>query len=120
MTSAPKRAMSKREAPAAMSSMAQQARPMGMGQREFLRTQFSRGTIKAKCGPITHPLSTINFPPSFRRGEDGFVQVEGIGHALAVGFEGFRRGIHPQIAVATVCVLPALVPIDAGFDVRVF
>ena len=40
MTSAPNRAMSKRLAPAAMSSMAQQARPIGIGQSEFLRIQF--------------------------------------------------------------------------------
>ena len=40
MTSAPKRAMSKRAAPAAMSSMAQQARPIGMGQSELLRIQL--------------------------------------------------------------------------------
>jgi hypothetical protein len=40
MTSAPKREMSKREELAAMSSMAQQASPMGMGQRELLRIQL--------------------------------------------------------------------------------
>ena len=40
MTSAPKRAMSKRAAPAAISSMAQQARPIGMGQSELLRIQL--------------------------------------------------------------------------------
>ncbi len=40
MTSMPKREMSKREEAVAMSSMAQQARPMGMGQREFLRIQL--------------------------------------------------------------------------------
>ena len=34
MTSMPKREMSKREPPEAMSSMAQQARPMGIGQTE--------------------------------------------------------------------------------------
>src|SRR5438034_3210623 len=41
MTSAPKRAISKRLAPAAINSIAQQARPIGIGQREFLRNQFS-------------------------------------------------------------------------------
>src|ERR1700733_13786220 len=40
MTSAPKRAMSNRAQEAAMSSIAQQARPMGMGQSEFLRIQL--------------------------------------------------------------------------------
>ena len=40
-TSAPKRAMSKRDAPIDIISMAQQARPKVMGQIEFLRTQFT-------------------------------------------------------------------------------
>src|SRR2546423_12965312 len=40
-TSAPKRAISKREAPMAIISMAQQARPKVMGQMELLRTQFT-------------------------------------------------------------------------------
>ena len=40
MTSEPKREISNRLAPAAINSMAQQARPMGIGQREFLRNQF--------------------------------------------------------------------------------
>src|SRR6266496_6341576 len=40
ITSDPKREISNRLAPAAMSSIAQQARPIGIGQREFLRNQF--------------------------------------------------------------------------------
>src|SRR6266404_5368263 len=40
-TSAPKRAMSKREAPIDIISMAQQARPKVMGQIEFLRIQLT-------------------------------------------------------------------------------
>jgi hypothetical protein len=40
MTSAPKREISKREDEAAMSSIAQQARPIGIGQREWLRIQL--------------------------------------------------------------------------------
>jgi len=40
ITSAPNRAMSDRAQEAAMSSIAQQARPMGMGQSEFFRIQF--------------------------------------------------------------------------------
>ena len=40
MTSAPNREMSYRLAPAAINSIAQQARPMGMGQSEFFRIQF--------------------------------------------------------------------------------
>jgi len=46
MTSMPKREMSKREPPAAMSSMAQQARPMGIGHTEWLRTQFTTASAR--------------------------------------------------------------------------
>jgi hypothetical protein len=40
ITSAPKRAMSKRDEAEPISSMAQQARPIGMGQSEFFRIQL--------------------------------------------------------------------------------
>src|SRR5215813_7403589 len=40
-TSAPKRAMSKRDAPMDIISMAQQARPNVIGQMEFLRIQLT-------------------------------------------------------------------------------
>jgi hypothetical protein len=40
MTSAPKRAMSKRLAATAISSMAQQARPIGIGHIELVRIQL--------------------------------------------------------------------------------
>jgi hypothetical protein len=40
-TSAPKRAISKREAPIDIISIAQQARPKVIGQIEFLRIQFT-------------------------------------------------------------------------------
>ncbi len=40
-TSAPKRAMSKRDAPMDIISMAQQAKPKVMGHTEFLRTQLT-------------------------------------------------------------------------------
>ena len=52
MTSAPKREMSNRELADAMSSMAQQASPMGMGQSEFLRIQFMAASSWVK---ITFP-----------------------------------------------------------------
>ena len=52
MTSAPKREMSKRELAEAISSMAQQASPMGMGQSEFLRIQFMAASSWVK---ITFP-----------------------------------------------------------------
>src|SRR5437870_12469630 len=48
ITSAPKRAMSKRDAAAAINSIAQQARPIGIGQSEFLRTQFSAASKRVK------------------------------------------------------------------------
>ena len=48
ITSAPKRDMSKREAAVAINSMAQQASPMGIGQREFLRTQLSAASKRVK------------------------------------------------------------------------
>jgi len=38
---------------------------------------------------------------------------------LAVGFEAVGRGIHAEVAVAAVVILPPLVPEDAGFDVRI-
>ena len=48
MTSAPKRAMSKRLLAAAINSMAQHARPMGIGHREFLRIQFMAASMVVK------------------------------------------------------------------------
>src|SRR5271165_3772812 len=50
-TSAPKRAMSKRDAPMDIISMAQQARPKVIGQIEFLRTQFTTASIEAITMP---------------------------------------------------------------------
>ena len=46
MTSMPKREMSKRLAPVAINSMAQQARPIGIGQMEFLRNQFRAASTR--------------------------------------------------------------------------
>src|SRR5947209_18563598 len=48
ITSAPNREMSNRDAAVAISSIAQQARPIGIGQREFLRTQFSAASNRVK------------------------------------------------------------------------
>jgi hypothetical protein len=48
MTSAPKRAMSKRDAAVAINSIAQQASPIGMGQSEFFRTQLSAASKRVK------------------------------------------------------------------------
>src|SRR5438876_2356771 len=52
MTSAPNREMSKRDAAVAINSIAQQARPIGIGQSEFLRTQFRAASKRVK---ITFP-----------------------------------------------------------------
>ena len=46
MTSDPNREISNRLAPAAMSSIAQQASPIGIGQSEFLRNQFSAASSR--------------------------------------------------------------------------
>src|SRR5579859_4302268 len=50
-TSAPKRAMSKRDAPMAIISMAQQAKPKVMGQMELLRHQFTAQSSEVKMIP---------------------------------------------------------------------
>jgi hypothetical protein len=52
ITSAPNRAMSKRDAAAAINSIAQHARPIGIGHSEFLRTQLSAASKRVK---ITFP-----------------------------------------------------------------
>ena len=61
MTSAPKRAMSNRLDPAAIYSMAQQASPIGMGQREFLRNQFNTASTLVT---ITSPSILVLYPTS--------------------------------------------------------
>jgi hypothetical protein len=48
ITSAPNREMSNREAAVAISSIAQQARPMGIGQSEFFRIQFIAASTRVK------------------------------------------------------------------------
>src|SRR5215813_1482340 len=50
-TSAPKRAISKRDAPIDIISIAQQARPKVIGQMEFLRTQFTTLSSEARITP---------------------------------------------------------------------
>src|SRR5688572_29586890 len=52
MTSAPKRAMSNRLEAVAISSMAQQARPMGIGHMEFVRSQL---TAESSRVTVTSP-----------------------------------------------------------------
>jgi hypothetical protein len=48
ITSAPKREMSKRDAPVAINSIAQHARPIGIGQSEFFRIQFIAESRRVK------------------------------------------------------------------------
>src|SRR5207248_3058013 len=56
-TSAPKRAMSKRDAPMAIISMAQQARPKVMDQMEFLRAQLMALSRVVRMSPSGWPPS---------------------------------------------------------------
>src|SRR2546421_6202905 len=56
-TSAPKRAMSKRDAPIDIISMAQQAKPKVIGQMEFLRVQFT-----AESRVVSTTPSGVGFP----------------------------------------------------------
>src|SRR5437588_1954789 len=48
ITSAPNLAMSNRDAAVAINSIAQQARPIGIGQSEFLRTQLKAASSRVK------------------------------------------------------------------------
>ena len=50
-TSAPKRAISKRDAPIDIISMAQQARPKVIGQMEFLRIQLTAESSVVRTTP---------------------------------------------------------------------
>src|SRR5439155_2112344 len=58
-TSAPKRAMSKRDADMDIISMAQQARPKLMGQRDDLRAQFTDWSSLVKIRPSTLIASLV-------------------------------------------------------------
>jgi hypothetical protein len=52
ITSEPKREISNRLAPTAINSMAQQAKPMGMGQTELARNQFkAASTVVTTTSP---------------------------------------------------------------------
>src|SRR5580704_14126828 len=55
-TSAPKRAISKRDAPIDIISMAQQARPKVIGQMEFLRIQLTVESSVVMTMPRGHRL----------------------------------------------------------------
>src|SRR5207237_10910923 len=48
ITSAPNREISNRESAVAINSIAQQARPIGIGQSEFCRTQFRAASSRVK------------------------------------------------------------------------
>jgi len=74
ITSEPKREMSKRLAPAAINSIAQQARPIGMGQREFFRNQFRAASKRVTTTSPSTPASpsaavlTPSIPPTSSSG----------------------------------------------------
>src|SRR2546422_11653660 len=59
-TSAPKRAMSKRDADMDIISMAQQARPKLMGQSDYLRAQFTAWSSLVKIR-LSKPVATFAF-----------------------------------------------------------
>ena len=48
MTSAPNREISNRDEAVAINSMAQQARPIGIGHNEFFRIQFMAASTRVK------------------------------------------------------------------------
>src|SRR6516225_5808827 len=61
MTSEPKREISNRLAPAAINSMAQQAKPIGIGQTEFFRNQLSAASTRVT---MTSPSILESYPIS--------------------------------------------------------
>src|ERR1700737_2862801 len=77
-TSAPKRAISNREAPIDIISIAQQAKPNVIGQIEFLRIQFTAlssvvrttpsgaGFPKVRSLTARFPFSRVTYGPKFR------------------------------------------------------
>src|SRR5437660_12296996 len=64
-TSAPKRAMSKREAPIDIISMAQQANPNVMGQIEFLRIQLTAESRVVRTTPSGVGLPKVSSLTTF-------------------------------------------------------
>src|SRR5438105_2553224 len=81
-TSAPKRAISKREAPMAIISMAQQARPNVMGQMELLRTQFTALSSVVRMRPsggsspnvtVRMRLASCSLPTVFSKRSSPFI-----------------------------------------------
>ena len=77
-TSAPKRAMSNRAADIDIISMAQQARPKDIGQRDDLRAQFTALSSLAKISPS--------------KPEDSFVDLRS--GATVVLWHGFRQAFN--------------------------
>ena len=57
ITSMPNREISKREPPAAISSIAQQASPIGIGQTEFFRIQLITASARVT---ITSPSTLLS------------------------------------------------------------
>src|SRR5438477_8825712 len=86
ITSAPNRAMSNRDAAVAINSIAQQARPIGIGQSEFFRTQFRAASSRVK---ITLPSILESWATA---------RVSGIGNSTVVlhGRKGKRLHTQPD------------------------
>src|SRR5436853_7341848 len=72
ITSAPNRAISKRDAAVAINSIAQQARPIGIGQSEFLRTQLKAALSWVK---ITLPSILESYAVAWLSGIAGNTNV---------------------------------------------
>src|SRR5438105_3487958 len=81
-TSAPKRAISKREAPMAIISMAQQAKPNVIGQMELLRTQFTALSSVVRMRPsggsspkvtVRMRLASCSLPTVFSKRSSPFI-----------------------------------------------
>src|SRR5882762_10379095 len=91
-TSAPKRAISKREADIDIISMAQQARPNDMGQMEFLRAQLIAlpsevVTMPSESRPSSKPAS------SMRANRSGGPLARGVSSMILSSHE---RGVGPK------------------------
>src|SRR5215469_3936016 len=81
ITSAPKRAMSYREQAVAIISIAQHARPIGMGQSEFLRIQLIHASSREK----------MTFPSTLESYAAGAI----VAMELAYGWGSQRQEVFP-------------------------
>src|SRR5207248_319771 len=89
--------MSKREAAVAINSIAQQARPIGIGQSEFLRTQLSAASKRVNNDFEPDSTRPTREPEHFHFSR-GVSSLQKRRHAVVNG-EGFQRSYlaRPQI-----------------------